>query len=93
MGTNSFNTTDESIRTTAAAYLLAVGQAALEDFAQARSLDFSTMVSLHQEAVEALVDKWDLDQPAVQTEANVAAVHLSSRTFVAKQVDINSLHA
>ena len=51
------------------------------------------MVSLHQEAVEALVDKWGLDQSAVQTEANVAAVHLSSRTFVAKQVDINSLHA
>lgn len=76
---NSFNShSDEAIRTTSAAYLLAVGQLALSEFAALRGIDVSTLLALHNEAVESWAERWGCDPAAVLTEAARASNHLRS---------------
>lgn len=70
--------THDTIRTTSAAYLLAVGQAAIQEFAALRGVDMTTMLALHKEAVEAWTLRWGCDMGAVVSEADAASLHIKT---------------
>ena len=87
------NTPEDAIRTSSAAYLLAVGEAAIRSFAQDRAVDLDTLIALQREAVTTWAHSWGCDMADVDEQAARAGALLTCRPPTAPAPGVRPLWA